>query len=743
MSRAPTPLTPRRFGRAAGRRPYDGPLLLGRFVALVVIAVFLLGSSALAFAAAFGRITQTVEHYTDIRIPKIPVGPQTTFVYDDAGHLATTLHAEVNRTILPMAKISPHLRDAVIAIEDRSFYHHGALDPTAIVRAAYENAINGRIEQGGSTITQQLVKNLFTGDERTFSRKIHEAVLAVKLEHVYSKNEILEKYLNTVYFGHGAYGAEAAAETYFGVPASRLGTLRAATLAGLIAAPGTFDPAEHRGLARARRNVVLDKMAEQSYISASRAAHLKAQPLRVPGLARPDQPPYPYFMQYATQQLLRITDYDRTFEGGLRVQTTLDVADQQAAEKAVTTHLPSPHDPSAALVAIDPATGAIRALVGGRDFSKGKFNLATQAHRQTGSAAKTFTLATAMEQHISLNSIWSGPPQLTIQDPRCLDPETGKEWDVSNFADESAGTMTLKDAIANSVNTIFAQLVLDVGPDSVADMAHRLGIRSHLEDVCSITLGSQAVTPLEMTAAYATLAARGIHHNPTVISSVRDASGHVLFKAKTKGNRALDQNDADLVSYALRGVVEHGTGTAAAIGRPVAGKTGTGQNFQDAWFCGYTPQLATCVWVGYKAGEIPMHDVEGFPDVFGGSIPALIWHDFMSSALAGRPVLDFPTPDFSQNTVNPEHSVTLPPPSPKASPSPSPKPTKCPFPNPKRCHHHGPNPSPTEAAWTQTSSGSDAGRAPASIAAMLLAPLLVVLAATLRRRPYRGRHRTG
>jgi penicillin-binding protein 1A len=256
--------------------------------------------------------------------------------------------------------------------------------------------------------------------------------------------------------------------------------------------------------------------------------------------------------------------------------------------------------------------------------------------------------------------------------------------------------MTLLDATANSINTIFAQVVLDVGPENVVDMMHKLGIRSKLEPVCSITLGTQAVTPLEMTDAYATLAARGVHHNPQAIVSIKDASGNVVFKSKGKGNRAIPENDADLVTYALQGVITHGTGTAAALPgvRPAAGKTGTNQEFRDAWFCGYTPQLATCVWVGYKKGELPMRDVEGVPEVFGGTIPAAIWHDFMTTAMEGQPVETFPTPDFSQNTVIPDHAHTLPPPppSPAPSPTPSPHPTKkCPFPNPDKCKKNGGN----------------------------------------------------
>jgi penicillin-binding protein 1A len=703
----------------ATRRHSPAARIVLRAGSLLVIALLVLGTISVAVGSVAAKVSSTVQRYTDISIPKIPVGPQTTFVYDRNGKLMTTLHAEVNRTLVPMSQISPNLQHAVVAIEDKDFYHHGAISASSIFRAAYANVVSGKIEQGGSTITQQFVKNVFTGDERTLSRKVHEAVLAVKLEHQYSKSQILEKYLNTVYFGHGAYGAQAAAETYFGIPASKLTVLQSALLAGMVAAPGAFDPVANRKESTDRRNEVLTVMGQQGYITPTLATKLSSKGIKVPGLKHPDQSPYPYYMQYVTQYLLDHRGYDQTFEGGLRVTTTLDQTDQQAAQQAVAAHLPNPMDPDAALVAIDPSSGAIRAMVGGRNFAKHKFNLAWQAHRQAGSAFKTFTLTAAMEQGISLQSVWNGPPQLTIDDPRCFDPVKQKPWDVANYADESAGTMPLVDAIANSVNTIFAQLVTTVGPGKVASVAHQMGIRSKLEPVCSITLGSQAVTPLDMADAYATLASGGIHHAPYPVTKIASAGGKVLDRSSTTGHRAIGSNVAALVSYALQGVVQHGTGTAANIGRPVAGKTGTGQDYRDAWFCGYTPQLAACVWVGYRKGEISMHNIEGFPDVFGGSIPAEIWHDFMSTALAGQPVQDFPAPDFSHNTKFPAGTVTLPPP----APSPTTAPHHTPSPQPTHTHHshspHAPSPSPSDGNGTGAATGAG-GAAGAAIVAVLV-----------------------
>jgi 1A family penicillin-binding protein len=684
--------------------------VLERIVALFVVTFVMVAMIALAVGATVGRISGAVKQYADVSIPPIPIGPQTTFVYDSEGNQITALHAEINRVIVPLDEISQHLRDAVIAIEDKGFFRHGGVDVTAIVRAAWENVATGHIEQGGSTITQQFVKNVFTGGERTFARKLHEAILAMKLENQYSKNEILEKYLNTVYFGHGAYGAQAAALTYFGVPASRLRINQAALLAGLIAAPGRWDPARDPDVAMGRRNLVLNRMADQGYLSGEDALRYQKKPIRLPGLKEPGTQ-FPYFVQDVTTQLQAREGITRTFEGGLRVHTTVDPDMQRAAERSVASHLPDPADPSAAVVAIDPRTGEIRAMVGGRNFEKRKFNLATQGHRQTGSAAKTFTLAAAVEKGISLNTIWRGPSSIVIPDKRCLGPDPDnpgqdKPWEVGNYSDGEAGTFTLAQAIAHSVNTVFAQLVVDVGPEQVVRVMRDLGVRqSNLEDVCSITLGSQAITPMEMTSSYATLAARGVYHPPVAITEIKAASGETIEKASFQGERVMDQNDADVVTHALQGVVQGGTGTAANIGRPVAGKTGTGQNHQDAWFCGFTPQLATCVWVGYRKGEIPMHNVHGFANVFGGSIPALIWHDFMAKAMADKPVEEFAIPDLSGYDTDPEHGFVyqpyvpqptnggkqgkhngggnVPAPNPAPNPSPAPEPTSCPKPH---CH---------------------------------------------------------
>jgi penicillin-binding protein 1A len=588
-----------------------------------------------------------------------------SLVYAANGSPLGMVPADRRRDPVGLGRISPWLPKATIAIEDRRYWQHGALDYEAIARAALADLRAGRIVQGGSTIAEQLVRNLYigTGAPMSLEGKLDEACLAVKLAQVWPKERILQAYLNQIYYGEHAYGAQAAAETYFSRPAAKLTLPQAALLAGLPQAPTAYDPFRHAGAARARRTEVLAALFANGDLSGARYHRALKAPLelhRGRPMARSEQS---NFFRYVTSLLDRRFGAARAGTGGLRVATTLSPRLQRAGAAAVAAHLVTPGDPAAALVAIDPRTGAIRAMTSlvpaGR---QPVFNLAAQAHRQAGSAFKTFTLTAALEDGISLDSVWTGPPSLTIPDPRCLGP-TGP-WQVHNYADESAGTMPLVQAIAHSVNTIFAQVVVRVGPDRVAEIAHRMGITSPLQSVCSITLGSQAVTPLEMTDAFATLADRGVRHEPFAIREIRSPDGLLLRRRSGRTRVAVPQDVADQVTYPLQHVITEGTGTAAAIGRPAAGKTGTGENFQDAWFCGYVPQLAACVWVGYPQGEIPMIDVEGLSGVFGGSLPALIWHDFMAEALAGVPVERFtvpytPAPQASQPP--PGQSSTTPP----------------------------------------------------------------------------------
>jgi penicillin-binding protein 1A len=614
-----------------------GPRLLIALAMLTVLAVVALTAAG---------ITGTVFALSNCSLGKLrPIAlGQNSFVYAGDGTLLGAVPSTTNRQPLFLKQISPWLVKGTVAIEDRRFYEHGGIDLRAIGRAVVADLKAGRVVQGGSTITQELVRNLYIGSsERTLERKLHEACLANKLADRWTKRQILAAYLNTIFYGRHAFGAQAAAQTYFSRPARALTLPQAALLAGLPQAPTVYDPLERPRIALARRNEVLRAMLVAHDINWLQYRWAVHAPLRLSPGSLYSQIVHPDFFGYAQKELVRLYGARRVKAGGLQVETTIDPRLQKLARAAIASHLPKPTDPGAALVAIDPRTGAIRAMVsylpGGRKL---QFNLATQSGRQAGSSFKPFVLATAIDHGITLGTYFDGPPAFTVPDVKC---ETNNvPWDVHNFADESAGNMNLVDATAHSVNTIFAQLVDKIGPEHVVRTAHMMGIRSPLQPVCSITLGTQAVNPLEMTDAYATLASRGIHHSPQALALVRGPQGQVLGGLEAHGVRAIPQSTADLVTYALQHVIMNGTGTAAALERPAAGKTGTAESFQDAWFCGYVPQLTTCVWIGYPGKEIPLENIEGVPQVFGGSIPAEIWHEFMSGALWRLPVQGFALP---------------------------------------------------------------------------------------------------
>jgi penicillin-binding protein 1A len=583
-----------------------------------------------------------------------------SFVTASDGSLLGAIPRTRNRQQLSLAQISPWLAKATIAVEDRRFWQHGPLDYLAIARAALADVRAGRPVEGASTLTQQLARNVYLGDapDTTISRKLEEACLAIRIAQHMSKRRILAGYLNAVYYGNHAYGVAAAAQTYFSRRASQLSTVQAALIAGLPQAPTFYDPLNNPHAALVRRNEVLRAEFEAGYLKAAAWNWARRRPLVLQPGTLYTSIHQPNFFGYVERRL--VARYGQRFaeSGGLRVRTTIDLRLQDLAQRTMKSVIRSRSDPSGVLIAIDPRNGKVRAMaVYIPSGQRLQFNLATQGHRQTGSAAKPFTLATALEHGISLYATYNGPPELVIPDRRCLNG-INQFWDVHNNADETAGTMNLIDATANSVNTIFAQLVSQVGPSSVVRMAHRLGIRSELKPVCSITLGTQAVSPLEMTSAYATFADRGVRHDPQAIESVQTAAGNVVPYARTKPHEALSQQISDEVTYALEAVTRVGTGTGAAIGRPIAGKTGTAERYIDAWFCGYVPQLAACVWVGYPGSEVPLGTVEGYYPVYGGTIPALIWHNFMTAALADVPVENFPTPSIAQPTYSSRETWT-------------------------------------------------------------------------------------
>jgi penicillin-binding protein 1A len=643
----------RRRRAARNKRPRHHRALIPLFVLLVAAA-----AAAVVAAALAPKVIRSQCSLSSLK--PLSIGTNS-FVTASDGSFLGTIPAKRNRAQLTLAQMSPWLPKATVAIEDRRFWQHGALDYTAIVRAAVADITHGRTVQGASTLTQQLARTLYIGKPSdTLSRKVTEACLAIRLSERMTKRQILDQYLNTVYYGAQAYGVGAAAQTYFSKPASQLNVAQAALIAGLPQAPTLYDPFRDADAALARRNEVLHAMLVNHQLTSAAYRWARKRPLGLHPGQLYKTIHEPYFFRYVEQQLVSQYGQQLVESGGLHVRTTIDPRLQHLAQQTIAAHLKTHTDPASALVAIDPSSGKVRAMaVYVPSGERLQFNLASQGQRQAGSAFKPFTLAATLEHGTSLYAYYNGPSQLLITDPRCM---TGTQlWDVHNNADEAEGTMNLIDATANSVNTIFAQLVTQVGPDAVVRMAHRLGIQSNLQAVCSITLGTQAVSPLEMTSAYATLADRGIRHDPQAVEAISTASGKVVPFKESKPQPALSQEIADQVTYALQAVTQKGTGTGAAIGRPIAGKTGTAERFVDAWFCGFVPQLTTCVWVGYPHREEPMNYVEGYAPVYGGTIPASIWHDFMNAALANVPVQNFVAPTgFGTSTYSTYSTTTQP-----------------------------------------------------------------------------------
>ncbi len=572
-------------------------------------------------------------------------------IYSADGKLLALLHGEENREPVPLDRVPLYVRQAVIAIEDKRFYSHDGVDMTALTRALVANTASRGIEQGGGTITMQLARNVYLHDRsRTLTRKWEEIIVARRLESRMSKDQILSDYLNTVYFGRGAYGIQAAAEAFFHTTASKLSLAQGALLAGVIRAPERLDPERHQAQALARRAQVLRSMRALNMIDDAQMTQAEGDPIRLAkrsmsnGIVMTSNVGAA-FVEYIKQQLLEdprlgTTPSERArrvFGGGLRITTTLDLRAQRAAEKAIADVLDRKGDPSAAVASIEPQTGAIRAMAGA--ITAQGFNLAAQGRRQPGSAFKTFTLVAAIEKGISLYKGYSA------RVPRVIKLDNGTDWVVHNYEGAPGGYMSILEATRYSVNTVYAQIVMDVGASKVVDVAQRMGINSHLDAYPSIALGALTigVSPLEMSSAYATLANGGTAYRPYAISKVADRRGNVLWTGEPDGTRALEPEVANKATAVLEQVVQRGTGRRAQeIGRPAAAKTGTTNDYKDSWFVGFTPQLSTAVWIGYPERLKPLRNIHGLPRVFGGSLPAEIWTRTMRAALEGQPVLSFP-----------------------------------------------------------------------------------------------------
>jgi penicillin-binding protein 1A len=596
-------------------------LVLGSMLALGVLGF---GLWAMSVAADAPPIEE---------LQPVDVG-ENSIVFAADGTKLGYIQSDTARTPVPLERIPKELQEATVAIEDARFYEHHGVDVEGVVRAAFSNLEAGEIKEGGSTITMQLARNLYITDpQRDLERKIREARIATELEDAHSKDWIMNEYLNTASYGtvngRTLVGVGAASKVYFSKPISELDLPQSALLAGIPQSPSLYNPLQNPRGAIARRNDVLDKMADQGYVSDAEAAAAKAEPLETDPSNQYSTIREPYFFDYVQQQLIEKYGVNTVRQGGLRVHTTVYPELQEAARAAIENNLYYSTDPSAAVVSIDPSTGYVRAMASSGSYRTQQFNLAAQGRRQPGSAFKTFALTTAVRRGIN--------PDTTYYTSKPLDlnlPEWGR-WEVATYGESYAGTISLDEATLASDNTVYAQLALDLGPESVADTARDMGITTRLDGIPAETLGGLrlGVSPLEMADAYATLASYGMHSEPIAIKKVVFPEGQVDETGKPKRNRVFQDGVAAEVTRILEANVDEGTGTAAQTDCSYeAGKTGTTDDFNDAMFIGYTPQLATAVWVGYPNELRSMTSVHGI-SVAGGTFPAMIWNDYMQVAL--------------------------------------------------------------------------------------------------------------
>ena len=613
------------------RRSGDGRFWRGLFVAVLMLVLFAIGAVA-GMVAAYARNLPDISRMADYQ----PASSTRIFARDGA-QLASVY--KENRVWVPISRVPPLVRDAFIANEDHNFYRHHGVDVSSIIRAAFADLTHQQF-QGASTITQQLARRLFLNNEVSISRKVQEALLAIEIERFYTKDEILERYLNIIYLGAGAYGVDAAAHTYFGRGVDRLTLAQAAMLAGIVAAPSDYSPFTNLELARDRERHVLDRMVESGYVTPTEANAAYDGPLglisqQASGLQGYR---YPYFTTYAIAELERLFGKSAVDEGGLQVYTTLDTRMQSIAQDAVTWGVGQAvaegigaHQ--AALVALRPSTGEILAMVGGSGFSlRNQFNRAWQARRQPGSSFKIYDYTAAID---------SGMPASTVIDdsPVSYPMGDGTQWSPLDDDHSYMGAISLREALTMSRNVVAVKLAERIGLDRVIDYAHRMGVTSPLEANLSLALGSSVVSVLDQASGYSTLANQGLHVDPTPFRLVKDSLGSVVLDDRfPQATDVVSSGTAYIMTSILEDVIAHGTGYPnAVIGRPAAGKTGTTSNFRDAWFVGYTPDLVTAVWLGND-------DYAPMVESYGGNIPARIWARFMKAALASTPPHDFPIP---------------------------------------------------------------------------------------------------
>ncbi|MGY9073504.1 MAG: transglycosylase domain-containing protein [Acidimicrobiales bacterium] len=643
--------------------------VLKRLLRLPVIVGIVLVCAGLFAGAGFAIAPHAESALTAVDFERIEVsfdlqpGAQRTEVYDSLGNQMAILRFDIDRELVPLTEVPDDVVATILGVEDDKFWVHNGVDLRATARAMISNVSAGGINQGGSTITQQIVKLRVVGNERSFDRKILEAVLAARLEEQFTKDEILEFYLNEVYFGNGAYGLQAAAETYFGKNAGQLDVGDAALLAGLIRSPSVFDGFDDIDLARRRRSQSLERAEDLGIISSTirNAYEQRAlpsenlSPQRTNENLRRD-----YFIDEVTEELLGHLSLGETYDdrftqvysGGLRVWTTFDPEMQAQMQAARLEIFPEgTGDFEISMATVDPSTGAIKAFIGGPEFAEFQFNLATQAMRQPGSSFKTYVLAAAIEsaELYPFDTI-SGQGPCTFPNPPAPD------YVVNNFGGGKGSVGTVRQMTQRSSNCAFVRLGIKTGLDNVADIAGRMigrDVDNGFQSFPSMSLGAQEVTPLEQAIGYSVLANGGIRMEPYYISRIEDREGNVLYEHVPRGRRVLSEETAAFVTDTLAANVQAGTGTRARLesGQPAAGKTGTAQDFSDAWFVGFTPQLSTAVWMGHPEERVAMRDIQGRSGT-GGWVPARLWNAFMSRTLADTPIAEFadrpPMPRRSQ-----------------------------------------------------------------------------------------------
>lgn len=615
-------------------------------ISSIVLLVMLVG-------AGLGFVTASIHTMPSLKDEIRPAA--SSQIYDANGKLITTVHSVENRVPVTINKIPKDLQNAFVAVEDARFYEHMGVDPRGILRAVWSNITDRGVSEGGSTITQQLAKNALLTQERTLKRKIQEAVLALQIERQYSKSEILELYLNHIYFGQGAYGVQSAAMVYFGKNVEDLSLAECAMLAGIPKSPNYYSPLNNLKAATERQSTVLDQMVKYGYVTQSTANQARNSQIKLATRQQSDQQNNvaSYFIDYVTQQLIDKYGADAVYKEGLKVYTSLDLDMQTAAEQAMQ-QLPAARtdsnglkQPQGALVAIDPHNGYIKAMVGGR--GNDQFNRAVLAERQPGSAFKPFVYLAAIE---------SGLTASTMVDDT---PVSFGSWSPMNYDNKFHGRVTLRNALEDSLNVPTVKLANQVGVDKPLYYAQQMGISTLVlqgsvnDRNLAMSLGglTRGVTPLEIASAFGVFANQGMRVEPISIVKVVDRHGKVLEQANPREKAVVNERSAYIVTDMMRGVITNGTGTAANIGRPAAGKTGTTNDYKDAWFVGFTPDLVASVWIGY--------DADGYLNgITGGNTPAKIWRSFMVKALASTPARDFIRPSGIVSTnVSPKDGLLL------------------------------------------------------------------------------------